>query len=1622
MRKLNLIGILVVALFLFPMINLSSDYSPAAAVNNLYQPYMKDTALLADSIDRTTGVGPALPVTLGGQVSNVGQGTLVFDSSSSGITSVSLTDGWTGSDLQAQIDALTWTVEDVLQNGDLNDYHNEKFIIISDVSYLSANAENVLVPDGWTLFKNVQDDDTTNDPHPNHGAYELFSQSSGYGSTWGVRFDADWGTSFQHNPNDEVYFGQMISLPWRQVYSAEITFRYYVYSSSNLFDQVHLFVRLAGHTTKFHVFESGDTTDTWLTATTTIQAASMSDLSTRVAEFDIGLASDLSGTGPAYFARVNVDDIQVDFTVRPFPEQIDLKANGTLVWGSTSHSVYPYVPDSANRDAYDDTASGVDLDGYSSDGHLDVGIWSTDWNPAGLFESGMQFPLDVPNGAIITSAYLEVEAASSSATPITGMRVHVADEDNVSAFVADGSHFEDLFTLVETSIDWTINSWLTIVDTRYRSPEMGPLIQKVVSRSGWSEGNYICVILSLMNTGHFQRWNSFKGTSHFDGVDRARLFVEYVIPEPEDTVLFFNYQKDITIDYTKVAADLTNFPVLIDITDTDLRDHVLSNGNDIAFTMDGNPVSHEIELYNQSTGRLIAWVKIPFLSSSTETVLTMHYGCENAPSPSGTYVWSDYETVHHLNQDPIGTTYDSTNNNHDGTSYGGLGTSDLVSGQIGTAIDFDGNNDVISIGQIDTDEWTQFTMSAWFYRTLDKDARVFSKSTTTTTTEHIMTLRLDPTNHITTRVWADPQASGASYSSGATASNFTWHYVSWSWDPSRTGHEILAYLDGVLIIDRSYTGSSIHDSDAMFVIGNNDLVNLRYWAGIIDEARLTTLVRSEAWIDTEYSNQVNPSSFYSVGTQRAMPDTWIDASETQIIFTTSASSAIAMDVNLVMDVSGFGQTLDENYNNGVTYYIESGANIVNWTAKVMVSPPAGATSFGFSVEYPRAEWKPTKVINPLGQVKTDPQSWWYQAGTLTLNSSSIDFWGVWTLKFISWNYLQDIQINAPSFNINDIAHFTMTTPTVLGARVGLDLVDPDGNTWYSSYNQTSIDPAHRFPSFRYRKVITIPAGEIYGSVTDFPVLVQFEDDDLHDPIKVRSDASDILFASGDIILDHEIEYFEQNYPVNTALLVAWVKTNLTMSVDNYITMYYGSPVVDNLENSAGVWSNDFEAVWHLGESVSSGSTHYDSSGNHYDGTRNGNEHIFARAGYGQNFDGIGDYISIDETLTPENDVLITGWFRIPTAHNFNSPTTRVIMEKFIDIDHDMVIALVGHDYAQGDVPNGTLVFKVESSPDNAMYKWTQTVSWAANQWYFVACYADEDDPDNNKIWVGTNWNTDAGQVGSTTLANMSYVEEWRLGGGDYDSGHVGSGYFYGQLDEFRVSNTLRSDGWLRNEVRNQFNTGTFLSPGVEQERTSPEHSFTKTIDSSAPAGLWTAIAYYNDTGSTVNNKTGLFEKTFIVRHDTSLSLNKPTDAVGDRLSVKTVGDALFVEYELTDDDAAGNPGVEGASVTMNWTAPSVITLDDYGSGVYRTVLDTTDLDDNKQWRIEVRSYHQYYNNATEYFNVDLYHPTILDASGVTATPADFDFTATLTFEDDYAGAPITGATITYANGNPVTFV
>ena len=99
----------------------------------------------------------------------------------------------------------------------------------------------------------------------------------------------------------------------------------------------------------------------------------------------------------------------------------------------------------------------------------------------------------------------------------------------------------------------------------------------------------------------------------------------------------YNYFKKLITQEVEISVgttNLTNFPVLVRLTDNDLR-HTSSGGKvenisgfDIVFTAsDGSTlINHQVERYNPVTGELVAWVQIPLLSATVNTDFYLYFG------------------------------------------------------------------------------------------------------------------------------------------------------------------------------------------------------------------------------------------------------------------------------------------------------------------------------------------------------------------------------------------------------------------------------------------------------------------------------------------------------------------------------------------------------------------------------------------------------------------------------------------------------------------------------------------------------------------------------------------------------------------------------------------------------------------------------------------------------------------------------------------------------------------------------------------------------------------------------------------------------------------------------------
>ncbi|MHA2393739.1 MAG: DUF2341 domain-containing protein, partial [Promethearchaeota archaeon] len=342
--------------------------------------------------------------------------------------------------------------------------------------------------------------------------------------------------------------------------------------------------------------------------------------------------------------------------------------------------------------------------------------------------------------------------------------------------------------------------------------------------------------------------------------------VEVFIPSIND----FEYFKEITIDHTMVSGstNLINFPLLISIFDSDLHDYVQPDGDDIAFTNGTSWLFHEIELFNQNYNsthaQLVTWVSVPVLSPSVDTSIYMYYGNSTMSSQqTPTRVWdSNYIGVWHLNENS-GNALDSTSFGVNGILSGGV--TQGISGQLGTAYNFDGINGYADFGNPIDDHLDfgtgSFTISMWLK--IDASTGTWQVPLTKGHPSNLDSGYRFETNQNGQFVYFQI-SDGSSYvsSNNQDVTFGTWIYLVGRVE--RSSDEIHLFKDG------SYSG--YNDISG---IGNVDSVeNLTISRGLhlsapvdgsFDEIRISNIAHSDGWIATEYNNQYDPNSFYSIG-------------------------------------------------------------------------------------------------------------------------------------------------------------------------------------------------------------------------------------------------------------------------------------------------------------------------------------------------------------------------------------------------------------------------------------------------------------------------------------------------------------------------------------------------------------------------------------------------------------------------------------------------------------------------------------------------------------------------------------------------------------------------------------
>jgi len=154
----------------------------------------------------------------------------------------------------------------------------------------------------------------------------------------------------------------------------------------------------------------------------------------------------------------------------------------------------------------------------------------------------------------------------------------------------------------------------------------------------------------------------------------------------------FSWYHSISVQHNQVPSNQSNFPCLVNFTDVNLATVANggkvqnSSGFDIGFYSDNQAttkLSWEMERYTATTGEVVAWVKLPTISSTPpDTVFYVFYDdptiTTDQSDPVGT--WSNgYRSVYHF-KDGTTLNVNDTLAQNNGTNNGATATTGQIDG------------------------------------------------------------------------------------------------------------------------------------------------------------------------------------------------------------------------------------------------------------------------------------------------------------------------------------------------------------------------------------------------------------------------------------------------------------------------------------------------------------------------------------------------------------------------------------------------------------------------------------------------------------------------------------------------------------------------------------------------------------------------------------------------------------------------------------------------------------------------------------------------------------------------------------------------------------------------------
>jgi len=310
----------------------------------------------------------------------------------------------------------------------------------------------------------------------------------------------------------------------------------------------------------------------------------------------------------------------------------------------------------------------------------------------------------------------------------------------------------------------------------------------------------------------------------------------------------------ICFEYQDGTESLSDFPVLV-VLDDERMDIAAAepNGSDLRFYDSvGTPIPAEIERWEPS-GSSYVWVRVPQIPAlSSAAHIWLYYGTigPSIAPPSPVDVWSNgFELVYHLSE-TSGQHQDSSGNGRDATERSNAGQG-VEAGLVAGGDEFVGAGDSMDVPVSDAWDFTEaITVEGWILRR-DTD-RLLTIMCRWFGGNDVFHLTLgDDSSGLTPyfRVSHSGSAGPMVDCTRAIPADSAFHYVVGSFDgPTQT---LAIFVDGASCGSASTSGTQLYPIEAGLDVSGFGALG-REVDGFLDELRISSTARSEAWTLAQY--------------------------------------------------------------------------------------------------------------------------------------------------------------------------------------------------------------------------------------------------------------------------------------------------------------------------------------------------------------------------------------------------------------------------------------------------------------------------------------------------------------------------------------------------------------------------------------------------------------------------------------------------------------------------------------------------------------------------------------------------------------------------------------------------